>query len=133
MATVYFGEKWDAPMFEGAEEIPAPVGRDCSFCDESVAEGDSGILQGHIDAKGGHSLRPVHIECFLRSLLGDIEHLRKRCTCYGGTAHDQRPYREQARAVIEELKKPSAAMQGVRSDRVVYDEARLLDDIPFLD
>lgn len=63
----YFGEKWDAPITDDADEVPTPVGEPCITCGESFVMGDSGIRF----ANGPHA----HRECSLRSVMGGIGHL----------------------------------------------------------
>lgn len=101
MSVVYFGVRWDAPHFDEAVEVPTPVGEKCLYCREPVVEGESGTLMpvGQIDGPG--TVEPVHIECFLRSTIGDVAHLEGRCTCYGGGDRDERPYRVTARETME--------------------------------
>jgi hypothetical protein len=81
------------------------VGEKCLLCEQAVVEGESGVLLGFIDAEGQGGVAPQHIECFLRSLMGSVAHLERRCTCYGGTVPEQdrhsRNYRSQARETME--------------------------------
>ncbi len=65
----------------------APVGELCQWCDDAVAEGDSGFLVPHA---GEDSFRqaPWHQECFLRSIVGSVGHQRRRCSCFGGQEED---------------------------------------------
>lgn len=95
----FFGDRWEAPMFEGAVEVPVPVGARCLYCTEPVAADDSGILVVALLGTGGPTVSPVHIECHLRSVLGCLSHLQRRCSCYGGTAHEGTD-RDSARAVM---------------------------------
>lgn len=101
----YFGRKWDAPAFEGAVEVPVPVGRECMLCHEQVTDGDSGTLEWVIESSENASYRPVHIECFLRMMLGSPAHLTGECSCTTGAHHDDddRPWREQARETMQIL------------------------------
>lgn len=102
----YFGEKWDAPAFEDAVEVPVPVGQDCFLCSEPVVEGDSGTMEWYM-APEAASYRPVHIECFLRMILGSPAHLRGMCSCTSGDHVDDddgRSWREQARATMQILR-----------------------------
>lgn len=101
--SVYFGVRWDAPAFEDAIEVPTPVGEACLMCQEPVDEGESGVLTPYLgDLENGPDLRAVHIECWLRSLLGSVAHLEGRCTCFGGSIqdYDDRPYRVVARETM---------------------------------
>lgn len=106
MSYLYFGVKWGAPMFEDAHEVPVPAGQLCLMCREVIKREDSGVLMPYYGAKGAGTA-PEHIECFLRSLLGNVRHLEKRCSCYDPDApadsEDRRPYRQQARQTMEWL------------------------------
>lgn len=89
---VYFGLRWEAPAFDDAIEVAVPVGARCLFCTETIEETDSGTLTPYaaMGEDGGMESRveAVHIECWLRSVLGCVSHLDRRCSCYGGTAHE---------------------------------------------
>jgi hypothetical protein len=119
LVITYFGQPWDAPMFDDAEPWPeSVVGWTCIQCDESVQEGDSGLVMPYArlgppgaDGEPGKPLctpGAVHKECHLRAVLGSIEHLEGRCgVCHGsqpGQPHDHEAstlsYRGQARAVV---------------------------------
>ena len=76
---VFFGRRWDEP----------------------IAADDSGSMMAYANADGTGGVRPVHIECFLRSSLGDVPHLEHRCRCAGGSDHDDRPYRVGSRAALD--------------------------------
>lgn len=103
----YFGERWDAPAFDEAVEVPTPVGATCPWCTEEIAEGDRGQLMPQVrtDAKGQlySNAGAVHLECMMRSVLGSPSHMRKLCSCFGGEGDhdDERPWREQGRIVME--------------------------------
>lgn len=84
----FFGERWDAPRVEESIQVPTPVGELCLHCEEPIEEGDRGVLMPYIDAGMNTHVRAVHMECDLRAVLGGIAHLERRCTCYGGTDHD---------------------------------------------
>lgn len=90
----YFGQWWDAPAYDDATKVETPVGTPCLMCGEEIAEGDSGnYFVGSLEGL------PQHLECWLRSSLGSLEHLQGRCTCVAG-GREQGSYREQARAVM---------------------------------
>src|SRR5689334_5673646 len=103
MAEFFFGERWDAPMLDDANEIPTPVGKQCGYCEEVIVEGDSGLLQTFVDLNSA-TQNPVHIECLLVAILGDVFHHHRQCSCYGGSGHDDRPHRERGRALVAVLK-----------------------------
>lgn len=92
-----FGSQWlgpDVPL------TPTPVGMKCSWCDESIAEGDVGEVSLHVLRDGSQIYRPVHRECRVRAALGSVGHQLRKCSCYGGTEEDPEGMtkREAARA-----------------------------------
>lgn len=97
---VFFGTRWKAPAFDDAVQVAAPVGAACLLCVEEVTVDDSGTFTGFVDADGHSHLEAVHIECWLRSLLGCVSHLERKCSCYGGTDHEGHT-RADARAVMD--------------------------------
>lgn len=96
---VYFGTRWHAPAFAEAIEVATPVGATCLFCTETVEAGDSGTLTPYATGQGHAGVEAVHIECWLRSILGCVSHLKRECSCYGGTSHEGHT-RADARAVM---------------------------------
>lgn len=98
--TYFFGERWDAPAFDDAIQRPTPVGETCGLCTEAIDEDDAGTWQTFIELDGA-SVKPMHIECWLRQGLGSPAHLRGECSCSGGPEpEDNRSYRDQGREVI---------------------------------
>jgi hypothetical protein len=100
---LYFGVKWDAPAFEDSHEVPVPVGQQCLLCREVITAGESGLLMPYVGA-GRLGDSSQHIECFLRSILGDVQHLEQRCSCYNpdaGPDDTGRTYRQEARETME--------------------------------
>ncbi len=111
---MYFGRKWDAAMFDDGIWVKVDVepGQNCPFCYESIEpDGDIGLIVLAVlrmSAPEDHpcaELVPVHMECHVRSVMGNVEHLEGRCLCGGGDGHwpspMPSPYRDEARAVIE--------------------------------
>jgi hypothetical protein len=91
----YFGERWDAPIMEGAIEVPVPGGA-CMWCDEGFEHDDSGWVWANGPA--------AHLECALRQVLGGVNHQLGLCTCCGGTRDPDPPgltQREAARAAMK--------------------------------
>lgn len=88
MPTTYFGDSWDAPITDGGVQAPTPVGEPCLQCNEPIEMGDQGVVLPCVLAEARVEHRPEHRECHLRSVLGPIGHLLKRCSCYGGDMHD---------------------------------------------
>lgn len=77
---IYFGERWDAPLFDAGEsrQTPTPVGQPCLHCGEQIADGDLGFMRVVV-ATVGPSVLPAHRECDLRSVLGGLDHVLGRC------------------------------------------------------
>lgn len=95
----YQGRHWDAPAFDDAVEQTL-VGNPCTMCDEPIVEGEDACLT------------PVgqffHLECWLRPVLGSVNHLEGRCICNGGaTVEEEYPddesYRDSARRTLQWL------------------------------
>lgn len=109
----YFGEWWDAPAFDDAVERDRPVGEICGLCRESIEEADSGTWQTFIESETDFSVKPVHIECWLRQGLGSPAHLRGQCSCAGHEEPaDDRSYREQGREVIRMVRNREGMFGG---------------------
>ena len=99
-----FGQPWDAPVCEGAEQEPAPVGEPCVWCQMPIEEEDRGVLVPCLRAGGVMESLPWHRECFLRSTVGSPAHIRGECSCHGGSeASSSTPeeVREEAREAWE--------------------------------
>jgi len=47
----------------------------CVYCGEEIKPGESVHQE-------------FHVECFWRGILGSVGHIRKQCSCYGGTEGD---------------------------------------------
>lgn len=98
--TVFFGEpypsrEWCAPVYEGATEIPTPVGETCLDCDESIEQGDRGFRQLYVGGDGTSHWCYYHHECSIRSVLGSAKHQRG----------EYPTRREAARAALAEFEK----------------------------
>lgn len=57
---------WDAPITDGAEWVPVPLGLFCMYCREAFREGDSGSIM-----ETGYA---QHRECSLRGVMGGVGH-----------------------------------------------------------
>lgn len=77
----WFGRRYNAPAWETAEETAMPIGMECMWCAEPIAEGDSGITIPYL-AEPGWRVAANHIECWLRQVMGSVDHLEHRCSCY---------------------------------------------------
>jgi hypothetical protein len=93
----YFGDPWDAPFIEDAEQVPTPVGEECPTCEEPIAQGDQGMVTPYIyeGADGAPAQRSLaqHRDCMLLGVLG---HLAGQCECFPGKGS----LRERGRATI---------------------------------
>lgn len=98
-----FGGLWDAPICDDAIEVPAPVGLACLYCKEAIAKDDQGFMMLVMRAARESSLEPEHRNCHLRDVIGSVGHLRKQCSCYGGTEGDPEGMtkREAAEAAVK--------------------------------
>lgn len=93
-AAPFFGEPWPSGVCDYGVQVPTPIGELCLHCDEPIEEGQQGTFM--FDLHGGR--RPTHRECSLRSVLGGIAHMRRTCSCFGGTDDPDggMPYRRSA-------------------------------------
>lgn len=106
----WFGAPYDAPAWDDMSEVETPVGKPCMHCTELIEEGDPGVVMPYVgmneDGSTFSDIRPVHLECHLRSFLGSVEHLDGKCFCETGKhAESGLTYREEARLVMERLRK----------------------------
>lgn len=63
------------------EQTPVPLGAVCPHCRELFSESDSGVWLNN-------NMTAMHLECFMRGILGSVAHQRRRCHCYGGHEND---------------------------------------------
>lgn len=112
-----FGKGTWPPFCEDVREWPTPVGDPCLWCGERIREGDQGGWMTVVRQTGGAlwqgntarasdlepGLEPEHIECFIRQSIGSVGHLRRHCSCYGGTEGDPpgMTRREAAQAALD--------------------------------
>lgn len=104
--TYYYGRKWDAPLTDDAilmaeELVAALFPQPCSCCQEPVTAEDDIILTPGMC---------THLECNVRSILGDVQHLEGRCMCSRGTGNEitydsdnYETYRDSAKAALQWL------------------------------
>jgi hypothetical protein len=84
----YFGTAWN-PNIASLEQVPAPVGSPCVWCEEPIKEGEDGLTIPHIAEDVTD--RPYHQECFLRTVVGSLAHQQQRCSCFGGVDEEDSP------------------------------------------
>lgn len=118
----YFGDPWPSDLCDSSEQIPVPVGAPCQRCGEVIEQGDQGVM---------YSNGPVaHRNCFLRSILGSVAHIEKRCSCYVEGAEEGDPpgltKREGANAAVavwalqEMSKRPYTVSQGEKGPAFIH-------------
>lgn len=74
MNRYYFGEYWNAPVTDGAERVPTPLGEECWSCSSLIIEGDQGSFVPSFSMPSVMTAVPVHRECALREVLGGAGH-----------------------------------------------------------
>jgi hypothetical protein len=91
----WFGASWGAACCTPERHVATPVGLECSYCSESIQEGDQGFV--------GFYHAVLHLECLLRQAVGSVAHQRGTCSCYGGAEEDPpgMTLRQAARAAVE--------------------------------
>jgi len=65
----WFGESWHAPVCEPDEHIETPVGEDCGYCDEPIAEGDRGLRMPFVGDPSEKGYMNAHQMCLLRAVV----------------------------------------------------------------
>ncbi len=82
----FWGRKWDAPMTDDMLPMPPEIAQkmadrtECAWCQERLdLDQDDILFLPHTTA---------HLECHLRSALGDVQHLEQRCLCYRGRGNE---------------------------------------------
>lgn len=108
--TYYWGRKWDAPMTDDSRELPTDVAEAmfngevvtrCPFCVEPLGIEDDIFITPSIRS---------HLECNIRSAMGDVQHLEGRCLCSRGRGNEvtydsdhYETYREGSKAALQWL------------------------------
>lgn len=110
---LYFGPtKW------GMDSIPStktPIGDFCYYCEEYIGAQDYGVMMPTIDAKGACVLRGQHRECFLRAIIGSVAHVKKHCSCFGGSEKDgDPPNMTKRQAAVEAVREHEKLMKDVK-------------------
>jgi hypothetical protein len=92
------------------------VGALCLRCEELIEANDNGLLVPH-GTEEGWSEQPHHYECFLRGLVGGLNHQLGRCKCCGGTEEPDPPHltkRQAAKAAAGYFRFPGLIMEKPR-------------------
>ena len=78
--TIFFGERWDAPIVDHARQESTPVGTACYLCKRAIAAGDQGFIRSLFTEKGLAGDLAVHRGCDMATSIG---HLFGICSCTG--------------------------------------------------
>lgn len=80
----WFGRAPFSPMCADDEvaHVPTPVGVPCSWCEEPFDADACGYFYA------GQNPPAVHVECFVRQIVGSVGHQLRRCACFGGDEDD---------------------------------------------
>jgi hypothetical protein len=105
----WFGDPWPSDELRASvcespnDRVGTPEGEPCLWCDEPIAENDRGVILpvGDLDSDGRFftTIRPCHIECNVRSVVGSLDHLTGHCSCSGKEPVSGLSSREDALAV----------------------------------
>jgi hypothetical protein len=81
----WFGKAYGAPYERDTPHAPTPVGEPCLWCEENIEAGDTGLIVGYIDTGEALTPRqvPYHYECYLRQIIGGVNHQLHLCCCPG--------------------------------------------------
>src|SRR6478752_2674167 len=74
--------------------------QDCLHCGEACLPGDMIHRVPAIERDGRASIATSHHECYLRSIVGGLNHLMGRCSCCGGTEPPDPPGLTRREAVL---------------------------------
>ena len=79
----WFGRAYGAPYEADTPHVATPVGEPCLWCEEPMCEGDNGVIVGYIDTSKTPRQVPYHYECYLRQIVGGVNHQLHLCCCSG--------------------------------------------------
>jgi hypothetical protein len=78
--TVFFGERWNAPIVDHAQQASTPVGVPCYQCERPIQEDDQGSIRPLITEKALAKDLASHRGCDMPTTIG---HLFGLCSCTG--------------------------------------------------
>lgn len=81
---LWFGEDWKNG-YDATDQQPVPIGGQCAYCDETIIASDHGVIVPSINQTDLRHV-PLHGECFVRQIVGGINHQRGKCFCCGGNS-----------------------------------------------
>ncbi len=79
----WFGKAYGAPYEYDTPRVATPVGEPCLWCHEPMTEVDTGVIAGYIDMSMTPRSVPYHYECYLRQIVGGVNHQLHLCVCPG--------------------------------------------------
>jgi hypothetical protein len=81
----WFGKAYGAAYEYDSPRVDTPVGEHCAWCDEAMAEIDTGVIMFFIETDVSVAPRqvPYHYECHMRRLIGGVNHQLHLCFCPG--------------------------------------------------
>jgi len=115
----WFGEPWPSAELrasvceEDKYRIPTPVSAACLLCNEVIIYGERGIRYGFVidvdvttgKPKSNNTAPYAHIECQLRSVMGNLIHVSGNCRHLGDcNERSDMTYREEALELWKEFR-----------------------------
>lgn len=82
----WFGDSWDANICDPQHKIDIPLDAKCCWCDEGFDAESQGVRIVSYGSDTPYAF--YHVCCFLRSTIGSLGHLQKKCSCFGGNEED---------------------------------------------
>lgn len=81
----WFGRAHGAPYELDTPHVPTPVGEPCLWCAEQIQQGEDGLVVGYIDTDKSPEPQqvPYHYECYMRQIIGGVNHQMHLCHCRG--------------------------------------------------
>jgi hypothetical protein len=99
--TIFFGERWNAPIVDHARKAPTPIGVPCYQCERPIQEDDQGFVRPLITESGPSGNLPIHRGCDMAVTIG---HLFGLCSCTGWNDIYERGQELVRRSEVGELK-----------------------------
>jgi hypothetical protein len=98
----WFGAAPFSPVCVRTSHAPTPIAG-CAWCDEPFEEDDEGYLIPFLRDEPPPTELGYHVACFLRSIIGSVGHIQRRCHCFGGDEEDppEMTKRQAAVAAVE--------------------------------
>jgi hypothetical protein len=85
----FFGPRpWGPALDEPETMVATPVGAECNWCGEAIAEGESGVIMPFVRMNLEATTLALHRECHLRQIFGSVGHQQGTCSCFGGERED---------------------------------------------